>query len=140
MPILKPFPYQVTNVFFIKLEFSRINNIADPFELFIKVEAKVVEPEFPRVQYNLRLRTKDPEPIVVDVEVIGVYNYIGDKTEYDKELNQEFMEKEAIHFLFMSARQMISITTSQMGMQPVTLNIPKYDNVQIITEEKPDKE
>jgi preprotein translocase subunit SecB len=122
------YPYELIRTFMISLAFSRVREIHDPLEVPVRTEIKIVEPGFPRVQINMKLSSPTDAQVSFSVEVVGLFDYVGEKQEYDKELNKEFYSEKGLHLVWAYAAQMINIITSQMGMNPILLKVPVVFN------------
>ena len=123
------YPYEVINIFLISLTFKRGNAAPPPLELPISSEIKMVEPEFPRLQVNVKVSTPEDTPISFNFEIVGVFNYIGESKQYEKDLNKEFVSKKALDLIWVHATQMVRMITGQMGMNPVQLKTPVFFDV-----------
>ncbi len=118
------YPYELKEIFTISLEFHRQNEIPTPVELPISSEIKLIESGFPRLQINMRISTAQEGAITFNIELVGLFDYIGESPEYDKELNKEFVSEKALHMLWVYGVQIIRIITGQMGMNPIQMKVP----------------
>jgi preprotein translocase subunit SecB len=118
------YPYEALNIFAISLSFKRNNSIPENIEIPISTEIKVVEPGFPRLQVNMRVKTPPDSPFSFNIETVGLFDYVGEKGEYDKELNKEFVTEKALHILWIYASQLVRIITGQMGTNPINIKTP----------------
>ena len=89
----------------------------------------MVEPEFPRLQMNVKVSTPEDTPISFSFEIVGIFNYVGESKQYEKELNREFVSSKALDLIWVLAVQTVKIITGQMGMNPVQLNTPVFSDV-----------
>ncbi len=117
------YPFQFVNSFFTKINIKR-SNFQEKVEIPLNVSLKVIEPEFPKVQINMLVTTKESKSIDIELELVGQFIYMGDSKEYDKELDLEFAFNRASLLLFPFLTQMAGILTSQMGMENLKLGIP----------------
>src|SRR5688572_7615280 len=118
------YPYQLVNTFLVSMSFSRAQKLPPTMELPTNIGIQYTEPGFPRIQVALKLNSKEDSLVPFNLEVIGLFDYIGQKKNYDKELNKEFVEERALHTLWLYSSQMIKLVSSQMGMNPLQLLSP----------------
>lgn len=118
------YPFKLVNVFLISLSMSRINELPNPLELQVAVEVKYIEPGFPTLQINMKVSSTQDAPLSFNLEAVGLFEFIGDDTEYDRELNREFVFERGLHMLWIFISQTIRLITSQMGMNPLNLQAP----------------
>jgi preprotein translocase subunit SecB len=95
----------------------------------INTEIKIVEQEFPRLQVNVKVNTKEDAPVSFNFEMVGIFNYIGESKHYESELNKEFVSKKALDLIWVLAVQTVRIITGQMGMNPIQLNTPVFSDL-----------
>lgn len=118
------YPFELVDTLISNLTVRRTPEVEEGIELPVAAEVRVSEPGFPILQINLKLKAPDDSKVYFDIEVIGIFKYVGEKDEYDKELNKNFAFEKALHVIWSFARQMIKIVTSQMGMDGINLNTP----------------
>lgn len=129
------YPFDQVNIFLIALSFSRKQSIPDKVEMPITIEAKTAEPGFPRLQVNLKVKTPDDSIIAFNIEAVGLFDYLGEKKEYDKELDLEFVEEKALYLVWVYIDQLVNIVTSQMGINPIKLKPPTNFDLQLAPQE-----
>jgi len=118
------YPYQLLNTFIISLSFKRDRKLSGKLELPTNVAVQYTEPGFPRVQVAMKVDVPTDAPVSFSLEVVGLFDYIGSKKEYDKELNREFVEQRAFHMLWVYCNQMAKLVSSQMGINPLEIRSP----------------
>jgi hypothetical protein len=118
------YPYQLINTFFTSISFNRAGKLSGKLELPTNVGVQYTEPGFPRVQVAMKVDVPNDAPVSFSLEVVGLFDYIGPKKEYDKELNREFVEQRAFHMLWVYCNQMAKSVSSQMGMNPLEIRSP----------------
>jgi hypothetical protein len=118
------YPYQFLNAFVISISFNRARKLSSKIELPTNVKVQYTEPGFPRVQVAMKVDVPKDAPVSFSLEVIGLFDYIGTKKEYDKELNREFVQERAFHMLWVYSNQMIKLVSAQMGMNPLEIRSP----------------
>ena len=119
-----PYPFELINTFFISLNLRREKHVPDPLELPVSIQMKVSESGFPRLQVNLKVSVPKDSPLAFDIELVGLFDYIGDSKEYDHDLNWKFINDRGFFILFPYVSQMIRLITSQMGMNPLNTRMP----------------
>lgn len=118
------YPFELVNIFPISLSFSRKESIPDQVEMPISIQIKIVEPGFPRIQMNMTVKSPPDSAISFNIEAVGLFDYVGENTEYNKELNQEFIKEKALDLIWINIDQLVRIITGQMGMNPLKLKTP----------------
>jgi preprotein translocase subunit SecB len=124
MPPEIKYPFQQVAVFPIALSFSRIPQIPKQLELPVAIRYKFLEEEFPKIQVNLKVETPVDVPIPFNIEMVGIYNYVGDQTSYNNELDNEFVREKAVFMIWGYIDQLVRIITAQMGNKPILLKAP----------------
>jgi hypothetical protein len=120
------YPFRLSNAFFISLEFQRGPNVLPGVNLAVTVELKLATVGYPKqIQANIRLSTADGTPIKFCLELVGIFDYMGDDSEKDKNRIVEFLNNQGFIQLWPYLVQMTKIITSQMGMSPININIPE---------------
>jgi preprotein translocase subunit SecB len=128
------YPFNLVNIFFVTLHFHREPAIPDVMGFQIEVQIKVIDKDFPRLQVNIRYRTMDQSPLKLEVELVGLFDYIGDNPEQDHALITDFLRDKGVHMLLPSISQIIRIITGQMGMNPLDIHTPSSINIPPVTE------
>lgn len=113
------FPFQLINVIFINLKLFRAPDIPKEPIKFV-IENKNMDFQ-DKLQVNLRVRSSENSPVNIDLELIGFFEYLDDNSKKDKDLINEFIQKQAILMLWPYIQQMIKVITSQMGIEPINL-------------------
>ena len=123
------YQFKLVNAFFINLLFERERVLPEPMQIQIEVQTKVIDKDFPRIQINIRTSTKDQSELKMNLELIGLFDYIGDNPERDRNLIYEFIGNKGLHMLWPYISQMTRIITSQMGMNPLDVHTPIYFDI-----------
>jgi len=118
------YPYQLVNTFIVSISFNRARKLPPTMELPTNIGVQYTEPGFPRIQVGLKVSSPEDSLVPFNIEVIGLFDYTGQKKEYDKPLNKEFVEEKALHMLWVYSSQMVKLVTSQMGMNPLEVRSP----------------
>jgi len=118
------YPFNLVNAFFVTLHFQREPAIPNKMEFQFEIQIKVIDKDFPRLQVNIRNRTTDKSPLKLEVELVGLFDYIGDNPEQDRALINDFLRNKGIHMLLPYISQLIRIITGQMGMNPLDIHTP----------------
>jgi len=121
------YPFELINSFFISLSFSRDKEVPQPIELPTQAEISFAEREFPIVQIGLRIKSEEGKAISFDVHLVGLFEYKGDKKEFDdklRELERDFALERGIALLWSNIGQLVKVTTAQMGISPLNLRMP----------------
>jgi len=118
------YPYQLLNTFVISISFNRARKLLPKIEIPTNVKVQYTEPGFPRVQVAMKLDVPQDAPVSFSLEVVGLFDYIGSKKDYDKELNKEFVQERAFHMLWVYSNQMVKLVSAQMGMNPLEIRSP----------------
>lgn len=118
------YPFELMETILASITIKRAPDLLGPIEIPVEAEIKVPQTVFPQIQINLKLKSPEEKKLYFEIELIGVFNYVGEMKEFDKKLNDEFVFEKGVHLLWYSARQMIKIITSQMGMNPLNIRIP----------------
>ena len=89
-------------------------------------QIKVIDKGFPRIQVNIRVETLDQKPIPVTfaLELVGLFEYIGEQPEADANTLNDFMAARGLHMLWPYITQMIRVISAQMGMNPLQFKTP----------------
>jgi hypothetical protein len=119
------YDYRLINIFFSSISIKRLNDIPPGIEILISSEIKILELEFPHIQVNLISKTQDDSPISFNIETIGQFDYIGIKKMFDRDKNKLFVFKEGLPILWIYTSQFLRTLTSQMGMNPLLINMPQ---------------
>lgn len=118
------YPYQLQNTFIISISFKRDRKLSGKLELPTNVSVQYTEPNFPRIQVAMKVDVPKESPVSFSMEVVGLFDYIGSKQEYDQELNREFVEQRAFHMLWVFSSQIAKLVSSQMGINPLEIRSP----------------
>jgi preprotein translocase subunit SecB len=133
------YPFSLVNAFFISLHFEREGVMPDTIEMPIEMQIKVIDKDFPRLQVNLRNKTNAPSPVKLDIELVGLFDYIGDHPEQDHELISDFIREKGLYMLWPYVSQMTRMITGQMGMNPIDTRTPlSFELLPIIEAAKAD--
>jgi len=122
-------PFTLVNAFFITLHFERGSTLPDALEMPLEIQIKVVDKDFPRFQINLRNKTQDQSPLKLDLELVGLFEYIGDNPEQGRGLINDFIREKGLNMLWPYVSQMTRMITSQMGMNPLNIRTPIFSNL-----------
>ena len=118
------YPFELKNSFFVSVSFRRAPEVPQPIELPINTEVNIAEPGFPILQIGVKVKSPEDSPIFFDVQLIGIFEYQGEKKEYDNELNLEFAFERGMYLLWPNISQMIRVITAQMGISPIQGRTP----------------
>ena len=118
------YPYEIVSVFLISFRFNRNAEITPNLQIPVKTKFKLLEPGFPKIQVNVLIETPNDLPISFQIEAVGLFNYVGEKQDYDSARNKEFIFEKGIHTILPYISQIIKLFTSQMGMTPLNILIP----------------
>lgn len=118
------YPYKLVNIFVVSISLRRDTQLAPKVELPTEIGIRQVEPEFPRLQVSMKVSSPQDTPVSFSLEVVGLFDYIGPKKEYDRALNKEFVQERASHMLFVYCTQLIRLVSGQLGMNPLQLGGP----------------
>lgn len=121
--------FQLTNAFFSSLHFRRVKQMPSTMEFPITIEIKTVEPGFPRIQLNLRVSSPEDAPLHFKVELVGLFDYVGEGKAYDKERHRKFISHTGFHMLWPYVNQIIRIVTGEMGMNPLNAVMPASPSI-----------
>lgn len=120
------YPFVLTNAFFVTLSFERSNTLPGEIELPTEGQITVTDQQFPRLQVNFRIKTRDDSSVRFALELVGLFDYQGNQPERDRGLIKEFVQEKGLHMLWVYIGQMIRIITAQMGMNPIDLRTPLH--------------
>jgi hypothetical protein len=118
------YPFELKVNFFASVSFKRANEVPQPIEMPVSTEINIAEPGFPILQVGLKVKSPDDSPLFFDVFLIGIFEYQGDKKEYDHELNVEYVFQRAAYLLWPNISQIVRVTTAQMGVNPLQVRNP----------------
>jgi preprotein translocase subunit SecB len=118
------YPYELKNAFFTSVKFHRAKEVPQPIELPVETEVGISERKFPVVQIAVKVRTPDDTAISFDLHMVGIFEYQGEKKDFDRELEVDFALERGVPSLWSYLNQMVRITTSQMGVSPLNLRTP----------------
>ena len=130
------YPYEIVSIFLISFSFKRSENIPPNIPVPVKTKFKLLKSEFPKIQINLLIETPDDLPISFKIESVGLFNYIGEKLEYDPILDTEFVIEKGFHVIWPYISQMVKLFTSQMGMNPLNIEVPSIFEKTVIKSKK----
>ena len=121
----RQYPLKLNRAFFARVRFERIPKMPDKLGIYIALEAKIVDAHFPEVlEVHLKAETPDEQPLMMEVEVIGIFGLIEGAPEPDRSIIQDFSVERAFPVLWAYLDQMITQVTAQMGIAPVRLSAP----------------
>ncbi len=125
------YPFEIVSIFLKSFSFDRKEEIPPNIPIPVKTKFKLLEPGFPKIQLNVLVETPTDLPISFRIEAVGLFNYIGEKQEYDSDINKNFIFKKGLHTIWPYISQIIKLFTSQMGMAPLNSPIPSsFEEVQ----------
>lgn len=117
--------FQLAEAFFTTLEFRRTPEVPDSLNVRFNVQLKVHSERLPeRLQVDLKLETMDDQPLMMVLEIVGLFEGAGDQTELNDDEISRFVNERALFMLWPYVVQMTRLTTAQMGMDPVKLPTP----------------
>ena len=128
------YPFDLVNAFFIVLHFERERILPSPMEMQFEIQIKVVDKDFPRIQVNLRTTNRDQSPLKLEVELVGLFDYIGDNPEKDRGLIADFVREKGLCMLWPYFSQITRMITGQMGMNPLEMRMPRFSDLPPIPE------
>ena len=123
------YPFDLVNAFFIVLHFDRERILPNPMEMPIEIQIKVIDKDFPRIQVNLRTINRDQSPLKLELELVGLFDYIGDNPEKDRGLISDFVREKGLCMLWPYLSQIARMITGQMGMNPIEMRMPKFSDL-----------
>jgi hypothetical protein len=118
------YSYELKQNFFASLSFRRNPEIPDPINIPIETQVTLAEPGFPVLQVGIKVKTPDDSPVFFYLELYGIFEYQGEKKEYDHDLNVGYAFERGLYLLWPNISQMVRIITSQMGMNPIQIRNP----------------
>jgi len=119
------YPFQFTDAFFIKINFVRKSAKLPSGTSEVNAQLKVIEDRYPeQLQINLRTISSKKSLLQLEMELVGLFKYVGSNPEEDKNLINQFVSEKAITMLWPFIIQFSKILTGVMGIQPVTLPFP----------------
>jgi preprotein translocase subunit SecB len=119
------FPIRLTDAFFSSLQFRRVPEMPDPLQVNFNVHVRVHGEQFPdNLQINLQVETLDDQPLMLSLELVGLFRVVGDRPGLDRSVLPDFVNERAIHMLWPYVVQMIRQVTAQMGIKPVNFPTP----------------
>jgi preprotein translocase subunit SecB len=122
------YPFSLNNAFFIAIDIKRVNVLPEPMEVSIEAQVRVID-NFPNIQINLRSKTPDESPVKFTLELVGLFDYVGDAPEEDRAVVADFVKEKGLHMLWPYFSQMIRMITGQMGMNPLNIKTPIHFDV-----------
>ena len=72
----------------------------------------------------LKVNTPKGHPLEFEIELVGMFKYVGENSNYDDDLNNKFLFERAFHMLWPNISQLVRIITGQMGMNPLDIQVP----------------
>lgn len=119
------FPLQLDNVFFTSLQFRRVPELPDPLQLNILTQVRVYGEQFPdRLQIDLKIETPDDQPLMLSVELVGLFSAVEGQPKPDPSILSDFVNEKALYMLWPYMVQVVRQITSQMGTNPVNIMTP----------------
>ena len=120
------YPFNLDNTFFLCLDFQRQAAVPSDMVIGIGTEIKVVTEKYPdQLQVNLRVNSPDGEPLKLSMELVAIFKYTGSMPDQDKDKFIDFLNDRGIIMVWPYLNQMLKFITSQMGIQPLNLNLPQ---------------
>lgn len=116
------FPFELDKAFFSKLTFERIPTMPKELHLETKIEITVKEKLPKPVQVTINIKSAESSPLKIDLQLIGLFKYLGNDPDTDKALVERYMNFQGFVVLWPNITQFFRIVTSLMGMNP--LNFP----------------
>jgi preprotein translocase subunit SecB len=119
------YPFDLTNTFFICLDFQRGSEVPPNLNIGVMAEMKVVDEHYPdHFQVNLKISSQNDTPIKFSLEMVGIFSYTGNQPDQDKNKFIDFLNDQGFLMIWPFLTQMVRFLTSQMGMQVLNLKFP----------------
>jgi preprotein translocase subunit SecB len=119
------YPFNLSNVFFVCLDFQRQPSMPSNLALGIVTEVKMVTENYPKtLQVNLRISSQDGDPLKLSMELVALFDYTGNSPDQDKDKFVDYLNDRGLVMVWPYLNQMLKFVTSQMGIQPLNLNLP----------------
>ena len=120
------FPFQLEDIFFIRLEFARQPEFPKGRQIQIIAKIKAIpKNDQGKLQVNLLITTDKKSPFKAIMETVSLFDYLVDDLETDKDLITNFINSQVILLLWTQCLSQMRIITSSMGIEPLHLNIPQ---------------
>ena len=118
------YPYELINSLFASVSFKRTPNVPSVLETQLSAQVNVTEQGFPILQIGISVKSREDDPLTFNINLIGLFEYKGDKKEYDHDLNIEFTFERGVYLLWPNIIQLVKVMTAQMGVSPLQLRTP----------------
>jgi hypothetical protein len=121
------YPFELNDVFFIDMHFTRKSALPEPLVLQFEVQFKIVYDDLPkRLQTHLKIYTLDEgSPLSINAELIGLFNYTADPRHLDqaRAAGRSFIRDGGLATLWPYLTQTIKAITIQMGLtKPISFS------------------
>jgi hypothetical protein len=120
-------PFQVVDIFFTTLHFSRVSVAPDNVTMDLEFTSLVNTGKLPnRLQVGLRVRSKASEPVSILIEQIALFDLLEGLPVPTQEVVEAFIRERALFMMVPLVRDAIRDTSVSMGMKPVVVPIPYH--------------
>lgn len=116
--------FELIDSLFSNIQIRRQNKLPEKIDLQVRVEAKIVDANYPKVEIYLRVSTEVDTPFYFTTEIIGIFENRGEKSKDYQDIVKNFSLNYGVNQLWPNVVQMISMISSQMGMNPIRLKTP----------------
>ena len=122
------YPFSLINAFFIAIDIKRETVLPEHMEVPIEAQVSVID-NFPNLQINLRSKTPDESSVKFTLELVGLFEYVGDAPEEARAIVGDFVREKGLHMLWPYFSQLTRMITGQMGMSPLNIKTPIHFDV-----------
>jgi preprotein translocase subunit SecB len=121
----RKYPLKLDDAFFGQLEFKRLPKMPDQLEIYVGIQVKIVDRDFPeRLEVHLKAETDEDSPLTIRVVVIGLFSLIKGEPEPEPNLIQDFVVDRALYMLWSYIDHIVTQNTAKMGIKPIRLRWP----------------
>jgi hypothetical protein len=119
------YPFEVRDVYFVELNFSRAASVPQPLTLAVTVGARLDRRAYPECEIGLR-RVIEPEdpPVRVSLELVGKFGSLEETSPPGPEALGEFIDHKALPMLWSYGDAMMRNLTAALGVPVIKLLPP----------------
>ena len=77
------------------------------------------------------MKTGENSPVAINLYLVAKYEYIGDDSERDRGLVQQFAREKAVYLLWPQFTQLITTNTSLLGLLPSKILTPFNPDLEV---------
>ncbi len=124
MPDPLPQLFELSGVFIAKSQVQRARELPEQLDLKFNIAVNVDASALPELEVSMRITNPSDQPVVIDIEVVSIFQAVNDATEIGPQLIYDFINKKAAPFMWPYVDMTLRQTSAMMELPLLKILMP----------------